>query len=121
MHERIAKKFYACLKQRAESIKVGNPLDEDCRLGPVVAEHQLAKIMDFIKVRCACLFTSSIWELSQKCRAGDLLICFSQGCHHEKVIQSSGIDDGASPLILTVSDMGGWLHSYEQGLTFAGR
>ena len=50
VHERIADKFYACLKQRAESIKVGDPLDEDCRLGPVVAEHQLAKIMDFIKV-----------------------------------------------------------------------
>ena len=55
MHERIADKFYACLKQRAESIKVGDPLAEDCRLGPVVAEHQLAKIMDFIKVRGASL------------------------------------------------------------------
>ena len=55
MHERIANRFYACLKQRAESIKVGDPLDEDCRLGPVVAEHQLAKIMDFIKVRGASL------------------------------------------------------------------
>ena len=62
VHERIANKFYACLKQRAESIKVGDPLDEDCRLGPVVAEHQLAKIMDFIKVRghVSCFFRLAI-------------------------------------------------------------
>ena len=51
MHERIADNFYARLKQRAESIKIGDPLDEECRLGPVVAESQHSKITAFIKVR----------------------------------------------------------------------
>ena len=57
VHERIAEKFYARLKQRAESIQTGDPLEEDCRLGPVVAESQLSKITTFIKVRlgCACI------------------------------------------------------------------
>ena len=50
MHERIAEKFYARLKQRAEAIKIGDPLDEECRLGPVVAESQLSKITAFIEV-----------------------------------------------------------------------
>ena len=51
VQERIAYKFYARLKQRAESIKIGDPLDEECRLGPVVAESQHSKISAFIKVR----------------------------------------------------------------------
>ena len=50
VHESIADKFYARLKQRAESIKIGNPLEEDCRLGPVVAKSQLDKITAFIQV-----------------------------------------------------------------------
>lgn len=50
VHERIADKFHTRLKLRAESIKIGDPLDEECRLGPVVAKSQLSKIMAFIKV-----------------------------------------------------------------------
>lgn len=50
VQEKIAEKFYARLKQRAESINIGDPLDEDCRLGPVVAKSQLDKITAFIEV-----------------------------------------------------------------------
>ncbi len=55
VQEGIAQAFYARLKQRAESIKIGNPLEEDCRLGPVVAESQHSKIMGFIQVRAFSL------------------------------------------------------------------
>ena len=86
MHERIAEKFYACLKQRAESIKVGDPLDEDCRLGPVVAEHQLAKIMDFIKVRGASLLLLPSKESLSSLHSWRFRIRFLFVCHHQEVM-----------------------------------
>ncbi|PRW59376.1 betaine aldehyde dehydrogenase isoform A [Chlorella sorokiniana] len=60
VHERIAPAFFARLKKRAESIKVGNPLEPDCRLGPVVSAAQHDKIMAYIesgKVEGATLLT----------------------------------------------------------------
>lgn len=61
VHESIADKFYARLKQRAESIKISDPLEPNCRLGPVVAESQLAKIMDFIQV----CHTPTLWSCAK--------------------------------------------------------
>ncbi|KAI7837126.1 hypothetical protein COHA_009045 [Chlorella ohadii] len=49
VHERIAPAFFAQLKKRAESIKMGNPLEPDCRLGPVVSAAQHDKIMGYIE------------------------------------------------------------------------
>lgn len=50
MHERIADAFYTRLKQRAESILIGDPASPDTRLGPVTSKGQYTKIMDFIEV-----------------------------------------------------------------------
>jgi betaine-aldehyde dehydrogenase len=50
VHERIAAQFLAMLKERAESIRIGDPLDPNCRQGAVVSGGQYAKILQFIKV-----------------------------------------------------------------------
>lgn len=36
VHESIASPLYARLKQRAEAITIGHPLDPDARMGPLV-------------------------------------------------------------------------------------
>ena len=50
VQEGIAPAFFKQLKKRAESIKQCDPLTEDCRMGPVVSQSQLDKIMGFIEV-----------------------------------------------------------------------
>ncbi len=50
VQEGIAPVFYEQLKKRAESIKQCDPLTEDCRMGPVVSQDQLDKILGFIEV-----------------------------------------------------------------------
>lgn len=49
VHESIAPAFCAQLKRRAESIKVCDPLVEDCRLGPLVSEAQYQKVLAFVE------------------------------------------------------------------------
>lgn len=51
VQEGIAPAFYKQLKKRAESIKQCDPLTQDCRMGPVVSQDQLDKIMGFIQVQ----------------------------------------------------------------------
>ena len=53
VHESIAPHFYELLKERAESIPIGDPLSEDSRLGPVVNASQYAKVMQYIEARSA--------------------------------------------------------------------
>ena len=53
LHEDIAPEFHRLLKERAESIAIGEPLDEASRLGPLVNASQHAKVMAYIEV-CAC-------------------------------------------------------------------
>lgn len=48
VQESVAPAFYAQLKKRAESIKLGDPLSPDCRLGPVVSQSQYSKVMSYI-------------------------------------------------------------------------
>lgn len=50
LHASIADGFLQKLKVRAESIKVSNPLETDCRLGPVVSEGQHKKVLGYIQV-----------------------------------------------------------------------
>ena len=50
MQDTVAEKFYARLKQRTEEIVVGNPLDPDTRLGPLVNESQYKKVLGYIQV-----------------------------------------------------------------------
>ena len=49
----VASKFFALLKERTEQIRVGNPLDKDTRLGPLVNESQYHKVLQYIEV---CFF-----------------------------------------------------------------
>ncbi|KAJ6801345.1 betaine aldehyde dehydrogenase 1, chloroplastic-like [Iris pallida] len=48
LHETIAKEFLERLVAWAKNIKVSDPLEEGCRLGPVVSAVQYAKIKKFI-------------------------------------------------------------------------
>lgn len=41
IHESIAEQFIEKMKAKLESLKVGNPLEEDTNIGPLVAERQL--------------------------------------------------------------------------------
>lgn len=49
LQESIAPQFFALLKQRAESIKVGNPSAKGCRLGPIVSKKQYERVMGYIQ------------------------------------------------------------------------
>ena len=51
VEESVADKFYALLKKRTEEIQVGNPLDQNTRLGPLVNESQFQKVLGYIEVR----------------------------------------------------------------------
>ena len=51
VQEGIADRFYKQLKQRAESIKISDPMEEDCRLGPVISAMQYTKVMGAVEVR----------------------------------------------------------------------
>ena len=48
VHESIAAKFLDTLVKWAKNIKVSDPFEEGCRLGPVVSEGQYEKILKFI-------------------------------------------------------------------------
>ncbi|XP_010913436.1 betaine aldehyde dehydrogenase 2 [Elaeis guineensis] len=48
VHESISKEFMERLVAWAKNIKISNPLEEGCRLGPVVSEGQYEKIKKFI-------------------------------------------------------------------------
>lgn len=48
VHENIAKEFVEKLVLWGNSIKISDPLEEGCRLGPVVSEGQYEKIKRFI-------------------------------------------------------------------------
>nr|CAD1825266.1 unnamed protein product [Ananas comosus var. bracteatus] len=48
IHEKIAKQFLERLVAWAKNIKVSDPLEEGCRLGPVVSEGQYEKIKKLI-------------------------------------------------------------------------
>ncbi|XP_061360282.1 aminoaldehyde dehydrogenase 2, peroxisomal isoform X2 [Gastrolobium bilobum] len=48
VHESIATEFLNRLVKWVKNIKISDPLEEGCRLGPVVSEGQYEKIMKFI-------------------------------------------------------------------------
>jgi betaine-aldehyde dehydrogenase len=49
LHEKIRDKFLRLLKERAQSIRIGDPKRKGCRLGPVVNDQQYIKIMHMIE------------------------------------------------------------------------
>lgn len=48
VHENIAVKFLDKLVKWIQNIKISDPLEEGCRLGPVVSEGQYEKVLKFI-------------------------------------------------------------------------
>ena len=50
IEEGVADKFFSKLKEMTETIVVGNPLDRNTRLGPVVNESQYEKVLGYIEV-----------------------------------------------------------------------
>ncbi|WOG99513.1 hypothetical protein DCAR_0518866 [Daucus carota subsp. sativus] len=48
VHENIAEKFLDRLVKWTKNIKISDPLEEGCRLGPVVSGGQYEKVMQFI-------------------------------------------------------------------------
>lgn len=48
VHENIAGKFLDSLVKWTQNIKISDPLEEGCRLGPVVSGGQYEKVMQFI-------------------------------------------------------------------------
>ncbi|CAH1423355.1 unnamed protein product [Lactuca virosa] len=49
VHESIAKEFLEKLVKWAKNIKISDPLEEGCRLGPVVSGGQYEKILKFVE------------------------------------------------------------------------
>ena len=48
MHESIATEFMDRIVKWSKNIKISDPLEEGCRLGPVVSKGQYEKILKFI-------------------------------------------------------------------------
>ncbi|TKY73458.1 Betaine aldehyde dehydrogenase 1 [Spatholobus suberectus] len=48
VHESIATEFVNRLVKWAKNIKISDPLEEGCRLGPIVSEGQYKKVLNFI-------------------------------------------------------------------------
>lgn len=46
----VADTFYDKLKQRAHSIKIGDPLQPGCRMGPVVSAAQYDRVRHYVQV-----------------------------------------------------------------------
>ncbi|GBF99899.1 betaine aldehyde dehydrogenase [Raphidocelis subcapitata] len=49
VHESAAPAFCARLKERAASIRIGDPLQPGCRLGPLVNEGQYKRVMSYVQ------------------------------------------------------------------------
>lgn len=50
VHAAIYEDFLARLKTRAESIRIGDPMEAGCRMGPVVNKSQFERVLNYIKV-----------------------------------------------------------------------
>ena len=77
MQDTAAKRFFARLKQRTEEIVVGNPLDADTRLGPVINESQYKKVLGYIQVPhlpCPATEPISVLRSSQAAKCTSLTL-----------------------------------------------
>ena len=54
VHRDIERELLQKLKARAESIRIGDPLDASTRLGALVNELQYNKVIQYIEVRGCC-------------------------------------------------------------------
>lgn len=77
IQEGIADKFFARLKQRTEEIVVGNPLEEETRLGPLVNEAQYQKVLGYIEVSSTREPYILQWNIKNLCFHAHLLPGFN--------------------------------------------
>jgi hypothetical protein len=56
----VADAFYEKLKQRAESIQIGDPLQPGCRMGPVVSAAQYERVRSYVQVSGGRVFVLCI-------------------------------------------------------------
>jgi hypothetical protein len=47
----VAEVFYEKLRQRAQSIQIGDPLTPGCRMGPVVSASQYDRVRHYVQVQ----------------------------------------------------------------------
>lgn len=47
---RVADVFYNKLRSRAQSIKIGDPLQPGCRMGPIVSAAQYERVRGYVQV-----------------------------------------------------------------------
>jgi aldehyde dehydrogenase (NAD+) len=50
VHRKVMDEFVARLRERAENLKVGDPLDDTVEMGPMVNEAQLTKTMEYVQI-----------------------------------------------------------------------
>ena len=50
LHEKVYNKFVKKLKQRVESIKIGNPLDPKTEVGPMIHRGHQEKVLSYVKI-----------------------------------------------------------------------
>jgi betaine-aldehyde dehydrogenase len=50
LDERVADEFLARFKERAERVKVGDPMDKTTQMGPQVSEEQLTRIRSYVDI-----------------------------------------------------------------------
>ena len=70
LQDTIADRFLERLKLRTEEIKVGNPLEQDTRLGPVVSHGQYQKVLGYIEVRAPMAILQLGFEGNLHCCGG---------------------------------------------------
>lgn len=70
----VAEEFYDKLKQRAQSIKIGDPLQPGCRMGPVVSAAQYERVRSYVQVSstnswpaCSAAGSCSGLQLLEEC------------------------------------------------------
>lgn len=50
IHERVADLFYSKLRTRAQSIKISDPLQPGCRMGPIVSAAQYERVRGYVQI-----------------------------------------------------------------------
>jgi hypothetical protein len=55
VHSSVAAAFYEKLRHRAQAIKVGDPLQPGCRLGPLVNAAQYKRVTSYVQVRVGAM------------------------------------------------------------------
>ncbi len=75
IQDKIANKFIEAVKEKAEKLKVGDPMLEDTQIGAMISEQHLEKVLSYItigKSEGANLVTGGERQFPQNCEGGFL-------------------------------------------------